>query len=461
MPSSVLMRTVWAAVFGCALTAVILWTPYLAFGVRSPAGHLVLETADLCIGLLVAYLVHLRFLRSRRLQDLLLCQGMVLLVLGGLGLASLADGFASLRPGTVDVWFPLSVRVLGAVLIGGAALSGTRTLVRAPWHRWQVAAPVAVAIGALLVLWSQRAQLPRALDLAQLPTSAQHPLLSGHPLLLAGQAAAAVCFFVAAIGFTAQADRADDELLRWLGPACALGAFARIHYVLFPSLYTDWLYTGDLLRTGSYLLLLVGAGREIQLFWSAQAEVAVLEDRRRLARELHDGVVQELGYIKSESYTIPPDVPARDHVLAACDRALDEARGAVHALGSTADEPLGATLGRTAAELSRRYGVLLHCELDGGVEVTEEQRHALARITREAISNAVRHGAATDVWVRLTRVGEGWELRVEDNGLGFDPLEVSSHGYGLISMAERARALPGSFLLESAPGAGSAVKVMW
>ena len=55
----------------------------------------------------------------------------------------------------------------------------------------------------------------------------------------------------------------EDELLRWLGPACALLGFARVNYLLFPSLYSGWLYTGDLLRTAGYACLLVGAAREI------------------------------------------------------------------------------------------------------------------------------------------------------------------------------------------------------
>ena len=77
--------------------------------------------------------------------------------------------------------------------------------------------------------------------------------------------------------------------------------------MLFPSLYTDWLYTGDFLRTGAYLLLLIGAVSEIQHYWHVQAELAVLDDRRRLARELHDGVIQELAYIKSEGRALPED----------------------------------------------------------------------------------------------------------------------------------------------------------
>ncbi len=120
-----------------------------------------------------------------------------------------------------------------------------------------------------------------------------------------------VCFGLSTVAFTCQARDSHDELLRWLGPACALATFARINNVLFPSLYSNWLYSGDLLRTGFYLLLLLGAARVIREHWNAQVETAVLEDRRRLARELHDGVLQELSYIRSETRGFDHANPSR------------------------------------------------------------------------------------------------------------------------------------------------------
>ena len=66
----------------------------------------------------------------------------------------------------------------------------------------------------------------------------------------------AACFLTASVLFAARASSRHDEVLRWLGPACALGGLARVNYVLFPSLYSDWVYTGDLLRTACYVVLL-------------------------------------------------------------------------------------------------------------------------------------------------------------------------------------------------------------
>ena len=440
-------------VVGIGVTVLILATPYLQFGYRSSSLRLALETVDGSVALLLSYLIHGRSARSHRLQDLLLAQGLLMLAVASLGLAFLGEALANLGPQNVDVWLPLVLRVAGSLLIAAAALSGGRVVRRLglQWTPWLVVAPV------LLALWLDRHGLPAALDRTP-PPSAQHPVITGHPALLVAHSLSALCFVIASVAFTLQVRGRTDELLRWLGPSCALAAFARFNYVLFPSLYSDWFYTGDALRTLSYLLLLAGAAREIQQYWSAQARVAVLEDRRRLARELHDGVVQELGYIRIEAHSISPGL--RERVIAACDRGLDEARAAIDTLGRGADEPLAVVLHKAARQMVERYGGRLLVDLDRSVTATADQRHALVRITREAVSNAVRHGGAGRVRLRLVREGGSSHLFVEDDGAGFD-VSAPSAGYGLTSMRERALGLPGVFTIDSAPGRGTVVAVAW
>jgi signal transduction histidine kinase len=454
----------WAV--GLIVTGLVLWSPLLVFGYRNPSLHLVLDSVDACVALLVAYLVYGRFTRKGRLQDLLLANGLVLLALSGLVLSYIAEAVSGSNAGAFDVWLPLTVRVLGGLLIVAAALSGAT-----PARRFVRKRPAAMISGAMFLvvslaavaLWSMRNELAVALDPSYVPTSSDLPFTAAHPLLVLGQAIAALSFLIASIAFTVQATRRNDELLRWLGPACALGGFARVNYALFPSLYTEWLYTGDFLRTGCYVLLLVGAMREMKQYWSAQARAAVLDDRRRLARELHDGVIQELIYIRAESHTLQPDVAARARIIGACDRALDEARAAVQALGRAGDEPLGFMLHRAARELAERYRVNLEVDLDDSINADPDQKHALMRITREAVSNAVRHGKAERVWVRLTQDGTDRHLMIQDDGTGFDvPATVAAGaGYGLTSMRDRARALPGSLRVEAESSSGSVVTVTW
>ena len=448
---------------GLTTTALILGTPYLLFAYYSPDLHLVLDSLDTGVALLVAYLLFGRFKRTQRLQDLLLAEGLLILGLAGVGM-TLALRLLGSRAETVDVWIPVGLRVVGALLILTAAIAGSR---RPCGARCLVvkALPWAVLVVALAVALAVQDSLPPALAETP-PSSAQRPVIAGHPLLLGAQALSAVSFAAASVLFTLRAEALSgpqNELLRWFGPAFGLAAFARLNYLLFPSLYSGWLYTGDLLRTGCYLVLLVGAAREISRYWSAQARATVLDDRRRLARELHDGVVQELGYIRSETYTLAADAGARERILGACDRALDEARAAVDALGRSSDEPLGFALHRAARQVAERYHAGLDVELDDSVQADADQRLALVRITREAVSNAIRHGHADRVRLRLGCDQQGRHLLVEDDGHGFDPVQMAQHttGYGLTSMEERARGLHGSFSIDSAPGRGTTVAVTW
>jgi signal transduction histidine kinase len=216
-------------------------------------------------------------------------------------------------------------------------------------------APLLLAGVVVGVLLAFHASLPVAVA-ETIPASAVRPVVTGHPLLLAGHAVGALGFVVAAVAFSAQASKRGDTLLKWVGPACVLGAFSRLHYMLFPSIYSGWIYTGDLLRTASYLLLLVGAAREIGTYWRGQARLAVLDDRRRLARELHDGVVQELGYIRSEAHLITSDDGVRSRIVDSVDRATDEARAAIDTLGSDGEDSLGLLLHGAARQVAERYG---------------------------------------------------------------------------------------------------------
>jgi signal transduction histidine kinase len=124
---------------------------------------------------------------------------------------------------------------------------------------------------------------------------------------------------------------------------------------------------------------------------------------------------------------------------------------------------LGFVLHRAAQEVAERFEVDLEVDLDGSIQVSHDQLHALTRITREAVSNAARHGEADRVSLQLGRTGRQRSLVIQDDGTGFDvaaAFEIST-GYGLVSMRERADALPGRLCLTAERGAGSRVTVTW
>lgn len=447
---------------GIAVTAVVLLAHGPGFGWHDASMHVALDSIDGCVALLVALLLHGRFVREPTLGYLLLVQGFVLLAVASVGIGPVFGAALEQRSGRADVWLSVAIRCVGTVLVLAAAMMPRRAVTsrRRSWCP-QLTVPLAIIAVIWVSLWAIRNRLPVAIS--DVTPDGRPALLAGHPLLLAAHAGSALCFLIASIAFTIRGAQRHDELLVWLGPACALAGFSRIHYLLFPSLYTDAVYTGDLLRTACYLVLIVGAVRELQQYWTARARTAVLDDRRRLARELHDSVVQELAFIRAESHAIPDALPSRSRILAASDRGLDEARAAIQMLGRPGDEPLGFMLHRAARELAERYGVELEVEVDDSITARSEQKHALLRIAREAVSNAVRHGDAQRLALSLGRAGDRQRLTIRDDGRGFDvnSIAVAPGGYGLASMRERARALPGLFDVSAELGSGTQVTVTW
>ena len=453
------MTTSIVTVIAGAITLLVLVVPPSSVAYRSPAGHLVVETVASMVAALVAFLLYGRFRQSSSLQHLMLAYALTVLSVAALGFVATPAVFGVAADSALTTWVPLALRVVGGCLILAAALvPGRRVGVRSV--RTDILA-LGVLIGSVALFAAfVGAGLPAAVVEPPRAQSGQ-PLLQGHVLVLAAQAVLFVCFAAAAVLFTVQAEREpEDPLLRWLAAGAAVGACARLNYLIFPSLYSDLLYTGDLLRLGFYFLLLVGAVKEISAYWSAQAAVAASRERERLARELHDGVVQELGFIWSQSKIMArrPSPVLAERVLGAAERALDETRRAVDALAAPPDEPLAETLRRAACDVGNRYDVPLTLSMDASAEVAGDLREALVRIAREAVANAARHGKASVIEVRL-RPGQ---LAVRDDGIGFDPDAGGRQGgYGLRSMRDRAEGAGARVVVDSAPERGTSVTVSW
>ncbi|HVM01120.1 MAG TPA: ATP-binding protein [Acidimicrobiales bacterium] len=322
-------------------------------------------------------------------------------------------------------------------------------------------ASLAAVVGSVTAL---EGALPTAVETAGAATPSGLPSVEGHPVLLGAQLGLMVLFWLAAAGFVYRCGPDAGPLTAALAAGFVLAGFSRLNFSLYPSLYTDVVHTGDLLRLGCYLVLLVGAEREIHRYWTGLAEASVSEERERTARELHDGLVQELSYIRSQTSGLSPEraSPAvLQQVALAAERALAESREAVEALGA-ATEPLASALRRAAEEIAVRAGVGVQVEARGDCDVSPEVLTALSRIVREACSNAVRHGKAQEVVI----CAEPWKGRfvrvsVGDDGAGFDPQAArDAPGFGLRSMRERAQALGGHVIVDSGPGRGTTVEVV-
>jgi signal transduction histidine kinase len=270
-------------------------------------------------------------------------------------------------------------------------------------------------------------------------------------------------FAGAAIGLIRRRDAINDPMLGWFAAAAIAATFARLDFFLYPSLYTEWVYVSDIMRLLSYLLLLVGAAHEISSYWQRMSESAVLEERRRMARDLHDGLAQELAYI-SRVARGPLDNPARlSQIQASADRALDESRRAIAALTRPLDEPLHVVLTQAVEEVAARSGAraLIEFDVQADMALDRERGDALVRVTCEAVSNAARHGQAATIRIELRDSGRT-ELVVRDDGVGFDPTNLEKNGargFGIEGMRERIEVLGGTFRIASQRGLGTSVEV--
>ena len=193
-------------------------------------------------------------------------------------------------------------------------------------------------------------------------------------------------------------------------------------------------------------------------------EAAIAQERRRLARELHDGLAQDLWYLVTQTQLLALRHGELDGLAAlekTSQRALEESRLAIGALARPGSEPLDAALEAVVADLADRMGTSVRLHVGEGVAVEPATRDALVRIVREAITNAVRHGGATSVSVELEG-GAGLCLRVVDDGRGFevDGLAPRRSGFGLVSMRERAEQLGGRLIVASRPGEGTRVELV-
>ncbi|HZT64565.1 MAG TPA: PAS domain S-box protein [Acidimicrobiales bacterium] len=199
----------------------------------------------------------------------------------------------------------------------------------------------------------------------------------------------------------------------------------------------------------------------------AELAVATLEDRERIARELHDTVIQRLFAIglglQATSGRFRDELVA-DRVSQAIedlDQTIREVRGAIFGLETGHAPGAGARreVLRVVAEFERALGHRPRLSFEGAVESLPPDVVAqLVPVLREALSNVVRHAAATEVRVLVTVSGVEAEVRVEDNGVGL-AAEETGVGNGLRNLAARASALGGR--CEVGPGPGGGTVVAW
>lgn len=210
------------------------------------------------------------------------------------------------------------------------------------------------------------------------------------------------------------------------------------------------------------------AVQNARLLAEAQSK-AGLEERQRLARELHDSVSQALYGVALGARTaraLAEHTPEKlaeplDYVLSLAEAGMTEMRSLIFELRpeSLASEGLVAALDKQVAVLRARHQLAVTAELGGEPKLALAVKEALYRIGQEALHNVVKHAHARRVKIRLRQRDDAVELEISDDGTGFEPGEPRPGHLGLQSMRERAAGQGGSLEVNSALGGGTTLRV--
>ena len=207
-----------------------------------------------------------------------------------------------------------------------------------------------------------------------------------------------------------------------------------------------------------------------RLYEQEQA-LAVLEERERIAQDLHDGIIQSLYAIGlgleqslERANGRPDEASARlNRAIEGLNRVIWDVRNYIFGLESTGGQ--AQSLSQGLANIAREFRVnsLIDADVTVGGDVdgvlSPEQTAHVFQITREALSNVLQHANASSVTVGLCRQGGYLDLTIHDNGSGFDPDAVAGPGRGVRNIGDRARALHATLAVQSAPQLGTGIRL--
>ena len=190
-----------------------------------------------------------------------------------------------------------------------------------------------------------------------------------------------------------------------------------------------------------------------------------MAERARLARDIHDGLAQDLWLAKltaSKLMRHPSlDADARalcEDLLRSIEAGLAEARTAVVAMRPDVEQTitLSELVERQVEEFSDRFGLRVECHVEEGRPVPSRVSLEILRVLQEALNNVRKHANAGRITVRVEHRRASVVLTVRDDGLGFDPT-IANSGYGRQSMYERAQSIGARLTIASVPGRGTTV----
>jgi len=488
-----------ATAFGLlAVTVAFLWDPSLSFALLDRSADVSINSLTALATGSLAALALARYRESGRLAGLF--QSSAFLLVAWVALLNVAvvvlkvEGMFGLSLGGQPEQLPIFVAAIsrlasGAILfVGGAAAIGM--VRRSPRVRRTLLLPIVLITLFMLVGYLIREQLP---DLyAWLPSYitpeaiqqlVEEPRFSG-PLEVTGvalliQGVSAIAFMAGALFYRRSYLRDGPVFDGYLAVAMLMGAFAEIHFYFYPGVYGGLVTTSEALRLAAFVVLLLGINAEsrsdLRALRSAytaldrmrlsEAERATLEERTRLARELHDGLAQDLWFAKLKherlvAFVSDDHLPLAGEVTQALDAAISEARQAVLTMraGDDRERGLDESISRVVEDFAGRSGVRTdYSAADLPAALQERTQIEVLRVLQEALTNVGKHADATVVRVSAHVDNGLFELDIVDNGRGFRPEETSGDGLGVQGMKERARLMGGELRVISEPRGGTSV----
>jgi len=196
--------------------------------------------------------------------------------------------------------------------------------------------------------------------------------------------------------------------------------------------------------------------------------LAVMDDRERIAKELHDGVIQSLfavgmGLQATSTISRDPDLQRRiESAVEEMDRVIRDLRNYIFGLrpGILADRQLDQALRGLAEDFQEKTGVVAVVEVDPRIAAELSSRAGdIVQVVREALSNVGRHAQAATCRIALRRENGRAVVEIDDDGTGFDVEWARGRGLGLGNLHERAKTLGADLTVDSALGSGTTVRL--
>lgn len=452
-------RASWLQVLTAGAAAVVALEFLTPVALNDPALRAIAESLIALLALLAVSMLVAQFAPTRRRRDLTLLGAVLLFALlqliCGVLPAALTIHYSGQLAATVQVG-----RLFVAGWIAAAAFTTSNHLVAR--FRGPLAIVVALALVALASAVLSGLLVSSGLGAVATPAPTRLGDAINEPFALAMALVTSGLLAYAAARFAQRAGAERDGALALLAGAAVLMAAAALCLQSSRSASYGWISPLQALWLAAVALIVAAVARQEIAVRARMLRAAALAERRRVARDLHDGLAQDLAFIASHGPRLSEEL-GREHPLTiAASRALTLARGTITDLSDACSTTPRDALEAIACELQDRFEMAIAISADDAAELPSDSREHVLRIVREAIANAGRHGRAKNVLVSLSQTTDGLALRVRDDGCGIwrGGSSVPAEGFGIGSMRERAMALGGRLTIREDGGGGTELEVI-